>query len=68
MSQEKLFETEPITTDTCRHCVNRVGYSYPHGNKVMQFCSIQTGRNQFSKKRIKVTDIACVKFEDKRKK
>ncbi len=61
---EKLFDIEPeYPNNFCRTCVNRVKRSYPHGTKVMQFCNIRSGRNQFGLLRIKVTTPACNQYK-----
>lgn len=60
----KLFELpeETTTNETCRNCEHRERWQC--GSKVIQYCGVlKSNRTSNGKKKIKVTDKACLSFK-----
>ena len=54
------------TTLTCRNCKHRLRYELsPFSQKIVQCCELQPSkRSNSGYKTIKVTDLACINYED----
>ena len=54
----------------CRTCVHRKRYAFDHSFRIVQYCELKPSKHHSASgfKTIKVTDIACYYYEERKKK